>query len=190
MNKEKIKRFAELITRQVETGVGDVNDILSIEASLNEDGYCYYNLYQEWKGAFSYVPGQQLALAPLQRLTKKLINAKSNETFQMYNTSEWKELVDLRGPFECAIEYECRQCHHLFTRFGQSGFDDRYPSVCTGCGNVWMQSGYDKTPLPKCDCGGEYCSSGCPECHSDEYSSQRYFSSYEYFHNHKWKEKK
>lgn len=33
MNKDKIKRFEELITRQVETGVADVDDILSVEAN-------------------------------------------------------------------------------------------------------------------------------------------------------------
>jgi hypothetical protein len=54
-------------------------------------------------------------------------------------------------------------------------------------GSVGM--GFSLKPLPRCHCGGAYRSSGCPHCGSTRIRSREYFSSYEYFVDHNWKEK-
>jgi hypothetical protein len=188
MNNEKTKLFAELVNRQFANDSTAIKDLNRIDVSL-KDGYCLYNLYEQWEGAFSFSPGVIAVLPLIASLAKKICLYKNDDTLKMYSESEWGEIVLHRGPFECAIRYTCKKCRGEYIGFGQSGFDDRYPSVCDSCGDVWLQSGYDETPLPTCNCGGSYCSFGCPKCKSREIRESEYFSSYEYFINHKLKEK-
>ena len=188
MNKEKLQQFDALVHRQESGDSTAMAELEALSPSL-EDGYCLYNVYEQWKGAFSFSPGVTKALPRIVRLTEKMSSYEKDDTLRMYTEPEWKELVDLRGPFECAIRYTCGDCKKEYIGFGQSGFDDRYPSVCETCGDVWMQSGYDEEALPQCHCGGTYRCSGCPHCGSTQIESKEYFSSYEYFVDHNWKDK-
>ena len=161
MNQHKIERFDTLLAKQAEGSSGAIDAIRGLEIQF-EDGCCLFNVYLEWRGAYSFSPGRQEALDPIRRLSSLVANSRNDDTLKLYETPDWKALVALRGPFECAIRYTCRDCHTEYIGFGQSGFDDRYPAICSSCGNVWMQSGYDETPLPNCPCGGSYRVSGCP----------------------------
>lgn len=188
MNTEKLQSFADLVERQMSGETAVIDKISELNPSL-EDGYCLYNAYEQWKGAFSFYPGAVQALPSISSLAKKIKSYEKDDTLRMYSEPEWKEIVHYRGPFECAIRNTCQGCKKEYISFGQSGFDDRYPSICNSCGNVWMQSGYDEEPLPQCECGGQYWLPRCTHCDCDTIEDKEYFSSYEYFVNHKWKDK-
>lgn len=188
MNKQKIKRFQELVSEQTAGAPDSCDRIRELNVTL-EDGYCLFNLFQEWRGAFSFEPGRTEALEPIRRLSTVVATSKNDDTMKLYKTKEWETLVSLRGPFECSFKYKCRDCGTEYVGFGQSGFDDRYPTVCKSCGDVWLQSGYDDTPLPPCACGGIYATHGCLSCGSTAASHKDSFSPYEYFANHTWRQK-
>lgn len=190
MNKKMIQQFVSMLEQQASGDPSVIDRIRQLAPSIERgDGYCLFNLFQQWESAFPFAPGQVKTLAPILRLARSLQANSQDDTLKLFNTPEWKELVEMRGPFECAIEYGCKDCGNDFIGFGQSGFDDRYPSICRECGDVWLQSGYDNAPLPRCHCGGELLNNGCPKCRSTRFSTRRYFSSYEYFTNHNWKAK-
>ena len=188
MNRKKLQLFADLVERQLSGETSVIDQIYELNPSL-EDGYCLYNIYEQWKGAYSFTPGSVRTLPVISSLAQKIKSYETDDTLQMYSEPEWKIIVDHRGPFECAIRNTCQGCKKKYISFGQSGFDDRYPSICNSCGDVWMQSGYDKEPLPKCECGGQYCLPACTNCDCDRIEDKEYFSSYEYFVDHKWKDK-
>lgn len=188
MNRKKLQLLADLTERQ-KLGEASVIDQIFELNPLLEDGYCLYNLYEQWKEAFSFTPGAVQALPAISNLAQKIQSYEKDDTLQMYSELEWKEIVQHRGPFECAIRNTCLGCNTEYISFGQSGFDERYPSICESCGDVWMQSGYDEEPLPKCECGGQYRLPRCTKCGCDKIGNKEYFSSYEYFLNHKWKDK-
>jgi hypothetical protein len=188
MNRARIDEFAELTRRQLHGDPSALSRLAMMNPTLS-DGYCLYNAYEQWKAAFSFHPGRTEALPVIARLAEKITGYTTDDPLLMYAEPEWKIIVDQRGPFDCAIRYTCGQCNTNYVGFGQSGFDDRCPAVCDSCGNVWLQSGYDDAPLPECECGGVYYHSGCPRCRSHNVSAKSYFSSFEYFMDHKWKEK-
>lgn len=61
-----MKAFAQLVARQANGDLAVQTEISSLPVSL-EDGYCLWNLYQEWNGAFSFLPGRQQAIDPICR---------------------------------------------------------------------------------------------------------------------------
>jgi len=188
MNRACIDEFAVLTRQQLHGDPTAISRIAMMNPTIS-DGYCLYNAYEQWKGAFSFYPGRAEALPVIASLAEKITEYTTDDTLRMYAEPEWKTIVALRGPFDCAIRYTCGRCHTNYVGFNQPGFDDRSPAVCNTCGNVWLQSGYDETPLPACECGGVYYHSGCPTCRSNKVSAKSYFSSFEYFNDHKWKEK-
>jgi len=187
MNTSKIESFARLLDAQNSGDSAAIDSLHQLSPSL-EDGYCLFNLYGEWKGAFSYFPGRLEALSPIQNLSHYIANSHSDDTLALFKRPEWALLVQMRGPFDSAIRYNCDKCNTDYIGFAQSGFDDRFPAVCSSCGDVWLQSGYDDTPLPACHCGGSYSIGGCPKCKATKAHST-YFSSYQYFTDHSWQEK-
>ncbi|WP_152032708.1 hypothetical protein [Ereboglobus luteus] len=189
MNLDKTKVFADLTKRHLE-GDSTARDLLDAFKTTLDDGYCLFNAYEEWKGAFSFYPGRTDTLSLIANLAQKIAHYATDDTLQMFAEPEWRELVALRGPFNCAVRYICANCGVNYAGLRQSGFDDRMPAICNSCGDVWLQSGYDNTPLPECDCGGSFLHSGCPKCRSEKTEGEIYFSSYEYFQTHKWKEKR
>jgi hypothetical protein len=188
MNRSKIHQFAELTKRQL-NGDPAARDVLSGMKPILADGYCLFNAYEQWQGAFSFIPGREEALPVIASLAEKVARYSADDTSQMFAEPEWKEIVALRGPFDCAINFVCGECGYRYVGFGQSGFDDRVAAVCDACGDVWLQSTYDDEAFPTCECGGSFRPSGCPRCRSVQPHSESCFSSYEYFKNHKWKEK-
>lgn len=188
MNHFKTQVFADLTKRHLE-GDSAALDSLKILTPKPEEGYCLFNAYEEWSGAFSFIPGRLEALPLIASLANKIVQYTTDDTLRMYAEPEWKKLVAMRGPFDCSIRYTCRDCKSDYIGFGQSGFDDRSPAVCNMCGDVWLQSAYDESPLPRCGCSGDFFVSGCPNCRSNKIENKIYFSSYEYFKDHTWKEK-
>lgn len=184
----KLKEFAAIVKKQVEGDPSTANFISKLKPEL-ADGYCLYNLYEQWQGAFSYIPGRLEALTPICDLAAKISAYQEDNTLRMFNEPEWGRLVKLRGPFDCVIFCTCKNCSQVYPSFGQSGFDDRSATVCNLCGNVWLQFFYDTATRPTCSCGGHFVQ-GCPKCHSSQAVEKRSISPYEYFSNHSWFEKR
>lgn len=186
MNLEKLRRFEQLLLQQID-GAEHATDRLAAMHVTLDDGYCLFNLYEQWKGAFSFSPGQPAVLGPIHRLSKRVLQSEIDDTSQLFANDDWKQLVQLRGPFDCAVWYTCAACGERTIGFGESGFLDQKAAACDRCGDVIVQSIYDDSTPAACSCSGRFVFSGCSSCGSTTFSDQHYFSSYEYFLDHTWR---
>jgi hypothetical protein len=187
MSSSSPRLFAILLDRYA-AGEVSAGRVTALSPTLS-DGYCFFNLFGEWQQAFGYHPPRAEALEPLRSLAHKIAGYDADDTLRMYAEPEWISLCQMRGPFEGLTICRCESCHAESPLFHQSGFDDRFPFVCLRCGDVWLQSGYDSTPLPPCGCGGQLGSLGCPFCGSVDRTRVSDGSSYQYFATHRLHEK-
>lgn len=151
------------------------------------DGYCLFNLYEQWCAAFSYAPGRQDALPSILSAVRKLLSFRSDDTLMMYKLPEWERLVAMRGPAECVMRKRCAACACEHTEIGTSGFYDANALVCRSCGNVHFKSYYDASSTPACTCGSEFPETtayGCPRCKSTKAVTVAESSPFEYFEAH------
>ena len=188
MNQQKLQKFIDCLHHQRAGSLSAIDEISSLNASL-EDGYCLFNLHEQWRGAFSFFPGRREAIDPILSLAKKLKEFSSDDTLQMYASPEWKKLVLLRGPVESVMLRRCKNCKHSYVCMGTSGFYDANGLVCDSCGNVYFKSYYDETDTPKCACGAIFptiTSNGCQKCGEHGYLSEGEMSPYEYFSTHSY----
>jgi hypothetical protein len=186
MNLQKLRKLVECLRLQDAENPSAIEETLRLNISL-EDGYCLFNLYEQWLGAFSFLPGRKEAVLPLLSLAEKLTKFSSDDTLAMYSLSEWQQLVLLRGPVETVLFEKCTNCSHSYVSMGTSGFYDANGLVCDSCGNVYFKSYYDETPPPRCACGREFPSVttyGCRQCGEKKSLSQGGVSPYEYFSKH------
>jgi hypothetical protein len=186
IQQRKLLTFVEGL-RQQSLGEAAAIDAITGLCVTVEDGYCLYNLYGEWSGAFSYSPGRTEALRPILEIAQALVQFPSDDTLAMYELPQWSELVDLRGPVESVLVQRCNACSRQFPVMGTSGFSDVIDLVCPCCGSVLFQSIYDDSPARACHCGASYPGStarGCPGCGSSAASTVRELSPYEYFASH------
>ncbi len=186
MNKKLIKKFASLVEGQANKDPAAMRQLKSLDVQLS-DGYCLFNLYGEWKGAFSFLPGRPEALQHIRSLSKVVSQMVEDDTGALYYSKEWKELVKLRGPVETVMFNKCSNCQATTPIMGTSGFYDASGLMCVECGNVYFKSYYDQTVLPKCACGGEFQQAWpCPRCSGKEYKTIKEISPYEYFAKHEF----
>ncbi|MEN0036052.1 MAG: hypothetical protein AAGC78_03250 [Cellvibrio sp.] len=188
MNTNKLNAFVALLKEQSIGSESAIERIQDLNVVLS-DGYCLFNLYEQWKQAFSFYPGQKKALPHILSLSNKILEVKADDTSVLYKTNEWKELVALRGPAECILVRSCKKCSGQYIDIGTSGFYDAKGLVCSKCGNAFFKSYYDDSATPHCDCGSEFpeiLNQGCPSCGEKEYSSVRSESPYEYFYSHSY----
>ena len=133
MQNPKIVQFVELLQAQAAGEQSAIERILGLSISL-KDGYCLYNIFQQWKGAFSFPEGRNEALNLVLAIARQLNQFSPDDTLQMYKTLEWKQLIELRGPVETVIFKECSKCSHRYVQMATSGFYDANGLVCRGCG--------------------------------------------------------
>lgn len=186
MDLGKLKKFIELVQRQ-DAGDKTVRPLLQQLCPKLEDGYCLFNLHEQWSQAFAYVPGRKVALPPILTLAQKVLQRGNDDTLKMYSEPEWAALVALRGPVETVEMFECVKCRHEHPKMGTSGFLDAESLVCPSCGEVYFKSLYDKSPSPPCPCGAQFqpqLVASCPTCGSKELRKSRDMSPYEYFESH------
>jgi len=183
-NRELTVRFLSLLQRQASGDGSAVDELRSLEVR-QADSQCLFNLYAEWRGAFSFSPGRTAALQPILGLARNLAETKPHPSNQ-YGHSEWADLIALRGPVETVLIVSCDACKFESVAMGTSGFYDATGLLCGDCGNVFFKSYYDKSKLPACSCGGSYTEteSRCPyESHKMKRSQ---ISPYRYFVNHSY----
>jgi rubrerythrin len=187
MKSHKLDQFAELLQQQNDGDAEVIHALRKLQPQL-EDGYCLYNLYEQWAKAFAYQPGRLEALSPILNLALKLKQQSSDDTLTMYREPEWASLVALRGPVETVQFYMCSECAHEHPRMATSGFLDEADWICRQCSSVLFKSFYDSSPAPRCDCGGSFQQQGssCPFCGSNQISLARYISPFEYFERHRF----
>jgi hypothetical protein len=189
MNMKKILQFVALLERQVSGDVGARDDIYGLGVTL-EDGYCLFNLHEQWAGAFSYNPGRTEALPLILSLGQKMIQYGKDDTLRLYNEPEWVGLVGLRGPVETVTIHQCSNCSREYPCMGTSGFYDAAGIVCPKCGDVYFKSYYENDLSPCPNCGEKLPDAkywGCPRCHSKDSTSVARISPYEYFSTHGFK---
>ena len=129
---------------------------------------------------------------------------------KMFESKEYKELLQRKCYFEEAYKYTCRLCKKSFPVFVSNGFSDNINAYCSKCGNILLICKYDEIfsntsyqeveeKLPKCSCGhksfkfsfGEQAPFGvkidkyCIYCNSVDLEYEE-ISAYEYFHNKKY----
>ena len=182
MNRNLAREFASLLKGEV-TGREKYSAIAKLQPELG-DGYCLYNLYGEWRQAFSFDPPRIDALSPIQTLAQFVADLERDDTLLMYATAEWKKLTSMRGPFDGFQIVNCDRCGNEYPSFCQSGFDDRFAAVCDNCGDVLLQSGYCNSELPVCHCGGSYHAGRCPKCRCGGGVRSEVKSTYQYFATH------
>ena len=188
MDKQAITTFTELLDRQASGDAAVIDDLRQLSFSLDH-GYCLYNLYLQWSGAFSYLPGRTESLTPILELARKLQSFSRDDTLKMYEQPEWKQIVDLRGPVEVVQIYRCDNCRADYPAMGTSGFLDIAGLVCPKCGDVYFKSYYHESATPKCACGGSYPSPehhGCPSCGNSGGKVVKEISPFQYFGDHKY----
>lgn len=186
MNSLKLVQFVETLRHQAGGIPTAIEDIQKMTVSL-EDGYCLFNLYEQWCGAFSFIPGRVEAVPLILALAEKLLRFPSDDTLALYALPEWKELVQLRGPVESVLLKRCVSCSHFYVCMGTSGFYDANGLVCGSCGNVYFKSYYDSSETPQCSCGEQFKEStacNCPRCGEKENRSEGGMSPFEYFFAH------
>jgi predicted RNA-binding Zn-ribbon protein involved in translation (DUF1610 family) len=187
VNKLKIQEFVQLLEKQAAGHDGAIKTLQALHPKL-EDGYCLYNLYEQWSQAFSYKAGRQEAFDPIFHLARKLLHYEKDETIRMFREGEWSELVKFRGPVETVLAYQCLSCRREYVSMGTSGFYDAVGLVCPNCGNVRFRSVYSKdNEMPQCSCGAHFHRTSpfdCPFCGSKQIQSMSQISPYEYFAKH------
>lgn len=189
MNKKKTSQFVALLERQSSGDQSARDDMHGLGISL-DDGYCLFNLHQQWDGAFSFNPGRAEALPFILSLGQKIIQYEKDDTLCLFNEPEWKSLLALSGPVETVMIKQCSNCAREYPCMGTSGFYDANGIVCPQCGDVYFKSYYETDENPCPSCGKALPSAehwGCPQCQSEESSTVAEISPYEYFSNHKFK---
>jgi hypothetical protein len=78
------------------TAIGSLRSL----SPTTRDGYCLYNLWQQWSQAFSYDPGRVDALQPILTLARATSGFGDDDTLCMYELPEWANLVSMRGPLK------------------------------------------------------------------------------------------
>jgi len=71
MNRASIDEFAELTRRQLHGDPSATGRIAMMNPTIS-DGYCLYNAYEQWKGAFSFHPGRAEALPVIASIAEKI----------------------------------------------------------------------------------------------------------------------
>jgi hypothetical protein len=84
MNYEKATQFRALVEGQAGGDSTAPHRLRSLAVSL-EDGYCLYNLYGEWAGAFSFESGRLAALPVIVSLARKVAQYDADDTISMCN---------------------------------------------------------------------------------------------------------
>lgn len=182
--KKKLAAFIELLGEQAAGDRTAAKRLAALSPSL-EDGYCLFNLHEQWASAFSYRPGRLEALPLIQSLAKKLARYKSDDTLKLFKEKEWEGLARLRGPVESVLLLACASCGAEFVSMGTSGFYDAVGLVCRGCGNVYFKSTYDDGPTPLCACGKKY-KAGCGKCGKKKGKIKSERSPFAYFADHSY----
>jgi hypothetical protein len=186
MNRKLIKKFQSLVEEQANNKPDAIRQLKLLNVQL-DDGCCIFNLYGEWTGAFSFLPGRTQALQYIRPLANKVDRMANDDTGVLFDTEEWKELVRLRGPVESVMLNKCSSCHTITPAMGTSGFYDASGLICVECGNVYFKSYGDETVLPQCSCGGHYQQVWpCPRCRGKKYTTIKEISPYEYFATHQF----
>lgn len=187
MDSPKLDLFVELLRQQSSGDSTTIDRLRQLQPRL-EDGYCLFNLYEQWSQAFAYNPGRLGALPSILRLAEHIKRQKDDNTLSLYRTLEWSALVALRGPVETVLLYSCSDCGREYPKMGTSGFLDEIDWLCPKCGAVYFRSVYDKSAPPLCQCGGSFRapSSSCPYCGSSRSQSSWNISPYEYFEHHRF----
>ncbi len=165
-----------------------VEFLRSLQPTL-DDGYCLFNAYEQWSQAFSYKPGRCEALGPIRSLANKLLGYGTDDTLRLFREPEWSELVQLRGPVEVVLVFQCLSCRREYPGMGTSGFYDASGLLCPQCGSVLFRSLYAEGQIPLCSCGSPYQSPemvGCPFCHSTQSQVVSQLSPYQYFETHSY----
>lgn len=186
VNQRKFSRFIDLLRRQ-EGGSASAIDAIFGLGVTPEDGHCFYNLYGEWSGAFSYSPGRVEALRPIRGIAEAVSSFPRDDTLAMYELPEWGQLVDLRGPVEVVLLQRCDDCSRQFPAMGCGDFLDIVDLICRACGSVRFHGLYDDAAPPACACGSDYpppSARGCPDCGGTDVRTIREQSPYEYFESH------
>jgi hypothetical protein len=185
MNRTRLEAFARLTARQQAGDAAAVDSIRALQPEL-DDGYCLWNLFQEWSDAFSFEPGRTEAIGPIARIAAGIVSFETDDTLAMVHMPEWGELVAMRGPCEGIVDAQCDSCGTRYPLFRMSGFIDAEALICRACGDVYFKSTYDDDAAPPCDCGGAY-ARGCPKCGSRSHTiTSRETSRYEYFSKHRF----
>lgn len=187
MNQLRILRFIELLERQAAGDEEALRKLRALEVSP-DDGFCFWHLHQEWLSAFSFAPGRQEALLPIQRLAGRLRTYKDDDTDKLFRSHDWKALLKLRGPVESVQFRRCGTCEREHPVMSTSGLYDACGLVCGDCGNVYFRAYQDASKPPKCACGSRFPAEpepGCPDCGqalSDDLIAE--ISPYQYFAGH------
>ena len=186
MNRHAMSEFVSLL-ESVERGAREAYAAAAACRPKLEDGYCLFNLQEQFKLAFGYRPGRTEALAPILRLARKAVTFERDETMWLFTSPEWERLVQMSGPIEAVLYSSCTQCSARRMALIASGFTDEFSAVCDSCGNALFQSIYDDRELPPCGCGGIYRRSDdhCPACGAKDAVVEQQ-SPYEYFSTHSW----
>lgn len=189
MNQLRISRLIELLERQEAGDAESLRKIRALEVSP-DDGLCFWQLHQEWLGAFSYTPGRLEALAPILSLARKL-RAGKLDAQSFFRTRDWQSLLKLRGPVESVQFRRCEACGHEHPVMATSGLYDACGLVCGDCGNVYFRAYDDRSPLPRCACGSRFPAEpepGCPDCgQAFDYDPIAEISPYQYFAGHRFR---
>lgn len=185
INRQKLDQLSRLTAAQLAGDSAARQTLQRLEPKL-EESYCLWNLYAEWYDAFSYEPGRLEALPLIASLAAKIARFGEDDTMAMFETDEWGDLVEMRGPCEGIAPVRCDGCGHEYPLFWMNEFMDAEGWVCRKCGNVYFKSTYDDQAPPLCPCGGRYVN-GCPECEEEKYTILKgRRSRYEYFATHQF----
>lgn len=186
MDSELTTRFIQFIERQL-MGDNDAIDELHALEITQSQGQCLFDLYGEWRGAFSYSPGRCEVLSPLLSLAKWLQETRRDPIDQKNRRPEWAQLVALRGPVDAVLYRSCTGCKYLVASMGTSGFYDALGLICSECGNVYFKSFFDESETPLCSCGAMFVKTWpCSKCGDERYEEVCTMSPYEYFAQHSY----
>jgi hypothetical protein len=107
-----------------------VKNRLPIEVELRKGNYGYFNIAEQWNAMLSDPDASDWGEKYILSLLDKIDAAsEKDDTLNIFNTPEWKAIVDRRGPVEAAWKAKCTLCGMLNIGFGTSGFVDEYYTV-------------------------------------------------------------
>lgn len=137
----------------------EVQNRRSINVELKAGNYAYYNIAEQWNAMLADPETADWSESLILSLLTKVDSATDkDDTLSLFDTPEWKSIIDRRGPAEAAWQSKCTECGLINIGFGTSGFLDEYYSIDYESKIItWRSTHADGAELPDytiCDkCG-------------------------------------
>jgi hypothetical protein len=123
----------------------NVHNRKPIEVKLKTGTYGYYNIAEQWNAMLADPETAEWGADLIIKLLDIIDHAsKKDDTSLIYNSPEWKAIVNRRGPIEAAWRSKCSTCQFVNIGFGVSGFLDEYYVIDYEAMTITWRSVYEE----------------------------------------------